>query len=233
MRNLALRILAIAFALAPAADSSAQPARYQFRYEVPVKPGMSPQYEQYVKKIVEAGKKTQAQPWIAVQHTTGTPGGTYSFVLPFEKWADRDSWLTPQQMLAKAFGEAEATKIASAGQAAMESFQTSVAELQKDLSGKPGSTSGVAANYLVSVTQVKPDRIQDYRLALSKIRAAEAKASGTPERVARRVIEGDRFLFSSVAPFASGAARDAWPEFSDFMGAMYPEEEIRHILATL
>ena len=116
MRSFVLRTLTLALGLALAADATAQNARYQLRMEARVKPGMSAQYEQYVKKIVEAGKKSEAQSWLAFQLTAGGPGGVYSFVLPFEKWADRDGWLTPMQMLVKAFGEAEAAKIAGAGQ---------------------------------------------------------------------------------------------------------------------
>jgi hypothetical protein len=47
------------------------------------------------------------------------------------------------------------------------------------------------------------------------------------------VIEGDRFIFSTATPFASGAARDQWPTFQEFMGAVYSNAEIRQILATL
>ena len=233
MKGIALRALVTAIAATLAAAASAQDPRYQYRLEVRVKPGMTAQYEEYGKKIVEAAKKVQAQQWLGFQITAGGRGGVYAFVLPFEKWADRDSWISPAQMLVRAFGEVEGMKIASAGQALTESSESVISELQRDLSTKLDPSSGVAANYLVSRSHVKPDKVADFRLALSKIRAAEAKAPASPSRIARRVIEGDRFLFSTATPFASGAARDQWPAFQEFMGAAYSDSEIRQILATL
>jgi len=133
MKGIALRALATAVAATLAAAASAQDPRYQYRLEVRVKPGMTAQYEEYGKKIVEAAKKVQAQQWLAFQITAGGRGGVYAFVLPFEKWADRDSWISPGQMLVRAFGEAEGMKIASAGQALTEGSESAISELQRDL----------------------------------------------------------------------------------------------------
>jgi antibiotic biosynthesis monooxygenase (ABM) superfamily enzyme len=228
--------LVIAAILLPlGAIAQSQPPRYQFVLEVQVKPGANAQHEEYVKKIVEAAKKTPgSQSWLAFQLTSGGPSGVYSYVLQFDQWADRDSWISPPDLLVKAFGAAEASKIMAAGLAASERSQTSIAEFQPDLSSRVDAPPpGVAANYLVTRAQVIPGKAADYQLALSKIRAAEAKAAGAPRRIARRVIEGDRFLFTSATPFASGAERDRWPQFRDFMSASYSEAEIRQILATL
>lgn len=235
MKSLRMASLMTAATLSPwGALAQNQPPRYQFVLEVQVKPGANAQHEQYVKKIVEAAKKTPGSPpWLAFQLTSGGPSGLYSYVLQFDKWADRDSWIPPPELLAKAFGAAEAGKIMEAGLAASERSHTSISEFQPNLSSMIDVSPGVAANYLVTRAHVIPGEAADYQLALSKIRAAESKAAGAPRRIARRTIEGDRFIFTSATPFSSGAERDRWPEFQDFMGASYSEAEIRQILATL
>ena len=65
-----------------------------------------------------------------------------------------------------------------------------------------------------------------------KIRAAEAKAGASPT-VTRRIVEGDRYTFTSSVGYDSGAERDKWPNFGEFMGAMYSEREIQQIMEML
>ncbi len=45
----------------------------------------------------------------AIRHTTAFgPGFTYLTALPFNTWAEREKWSSPQSSLVAAYGEAEA-----------------------------------------------------------------------------------------------------------------------------
>jgi hypothetical protein len=133
-------------------------------------------------------------------------------------------------MLTKAYGEEEAAKIMRAGEAAIASSRTTVSSLQPELSTHLDTFSSVAANYLVSRSEVKPDKVLDYEFVISKIRAADEKAVGSPRRIGRRYVEGNRYTFVTSTAFNTYAERDKWPSFSDYMGKMYGEEEIRQLL---
>ena len=96
-------------------------AQSQFQYVVTqtVKPGMAMQYEEYIKKIVEAAEKNgDAQNWNVFMTTDGASGGQYVIVLSHDNWAAKDAWTTPAAMLTEAFGEDEAAKIMRSGQIA-------------------------------------------------------------------------------------------------------------------
>lgn len=207
-------------------------ARYQYVLLVSVKPGMTEQYESYVGKVVEAAKKIgSVQSWAAFQRTVGSDGDRYGFVLTFDSWADRDSWTTVNAMLRKAFGDDEAAKIERSGQAAIAGRSTEVRAHQPDISSGTAPAS-LAANYLVSRTQIVPERVADYIFAIGKIRDAESKASGAPSRAGYRVVEGNRWVFTSATPFANGAERDRWPGFDKFM-SVYSAQEREQIMHAL
>lgn len=227
------RWTALLLGVALPAVAQNQPAKYQYILTVQVKPGTAQQYEDYVKKIVEAAKKNgDAQNWAAFNVTVGGPGGQYGFVLPFNTWAEQDSWTSPREMLVKAFGEEEAAKITRSGVAAMESSEATISQFQSDLSSKEAGAGGIKNSYVVSRTTIKPEKVQDYRLAISKIRAAYDKAGGAPSTV-RRTIRGNRWTFSSATGYDSGAERDKEPEFGATMSAMYSDREIEQIMDML
>ena len=108
-----------------ALTASAQPA-HQFVLQVQVKPGAAMQYEDYVKKVVEAAKSIGAQNWAAFQTTMGGPANQYIFAVTFENWGDRDSWKTVPQILMEAHGDEDGAKAYRAGQATIESSESFV-----------------------------------------------------------------------------------------------------------
>lgn len=227
----AIRAIVILLVLGWCTSVLAQSTR-QMTYRTIVKPGMNQQYEDYIKKYVEAANKLgNVQPWAAFQTTVGGPAAEYFILLPFDDWGDRDAWTSPQQLLIKAFGEEEAAKVLRTGQAAVVSTETYITENQSESTATGGGS--IAAYYTVSSTHVIPSKINDYRLAISKVWSAEAKATGAPPHTMRRVITGDRWMFSASTPFANGAARDKWPKFRDYMSAQYSDAEIRQILADI
>jgi len=220
--------------LAMASLAVAQSAKYHYNVTVTVKQGMSQQYEDYIKKIVEAAEKNgDAQNWYAFQPTVGTTGGQYIFVLPHESWAEKDSWTSPSDMLQKAFGEKEAATITRLGTVAVAKSETTESTLAPALSTHLDRNDGVRARYLVSTSHVSPGRGGDYTYGVRKIRGAEAKAEGSPRRTTRRQILGDRNVFTTATGFDSGAERDKWPAFGDYMSAAYSESEISQIMETL
>lgn len=224
-------LFCILFIFTWCASVAAQPQR-QMTITTIVKPGMAGQYEDYIRKFVEAANKLgDVQPWAAFQTTVGGPQGEYFVLLPFSDWGDRDSWTQAQQILVKAFGAEEAAKINRAGQAAVQHSETAITQNQPESTGTTGGS--IAAFYQVTRTKVIPHKGGDFRLALSKIWKAEAKAAGAPTHSLRRTISGDRWVFLTATPFESGAERDKRPSFQDFMSAQYSAAEIRQILETL
>lgn len=220
--------------LAMASFATAQSAKYHLNFTVTVKQGMSQQYEDFLKKLVEAAEKNgDAQNWYTFQPTAGTSGGQYGIVLPHESWAAKDSWTSIQDMLVEAFGEKEAATIRRLGDVAIAESATTESELAPALSTHADRNDGVRARYIVSTSRVRPGKAQDYMYALRKIREAEAKAEGSPRRTTRRVVLGNRAIITTATGFDTGAERDQWPAFADYMSAAYSENEIRQILDTI
>ena len=124
--------------LAMASFAVAQSAKYHYNVTVTVKQGMSQQYEDFIKKIVEAAEKNgDTQNWYTFQPTVGTTAGQYFIVLPHESWAEKDSWTPPPDMLEKAFGEKEAATIMRLGTVAVAESETT----ESRLSGRSPSDS--------------------------------------------------------------------------------------------
>ncbi len=217
--------------LAMASLVVAQPAKFHYNVTVTVKQGMSQQYEDYVKKIVEAAEKNgDAQDWYTFQPTDGTTRGQYLVVLPHENWEEKDSWTSAQDMLVKAFGEKEAATITRLGTVAIAETETTTSRLAPALSTHLDRNDGVRARYLVTTRRATPGRGRDYTYALRKVWEAEAKAEGSPRRITRRQVLGDRTIITTATGFDTGAERDKWPAFGDYMSAAYSESEIRQII---
>ena len=223
----------LSLAMVGSAVAQNQPPKYHFTVRVSVKSGMNAQYEAMVKKVVEAAKKNGDQNWFTFNVSAGGAGNQYGFVIPFNTWEERDGWANPMAMLQKAFGEDEAAKIMRDGSIAEEgSGETIVSQIETLASSPRAGSGGIKKFYLVRHAVIRPGKAGDYRLALSKIRAAEDKAGG-PVTTTRRTILGDRNEFTSTVGYDTGAERDRWPGFGDFMGAMYTEQETRQILEML
>ena len=88
-------------------------------------------------------------------------------------------------------------------------------------------------HYMVTRTEIDPEMMGEYRLAISKIWQAQAKAGNAPTHVMRRRIMGNRMILHTVSGYDSGAARDKWPLFADFMAKSYSPTEIDQIMSTV
>jgi hypothetical protein len=208
-------------------------AQTQFQYVVTqtVKSGMATEYEEFIKKIVEAAEKNGgAQNWYVFVTTAGGSGGEYAFVLPHENWAAKDAWTTPKAMLTEAFGEDEAAKIMRSGELAIASSESVTGALARDLSTQLDSSAGMRKYYEVSTSRLRNHLVADYVYGVQKIREAEGKAAGAPRRIVRRQVHGDRRVFTTATGYDSRAERDKWPVFEDYMSAAYSQSEIDAIM---
>jgi hypothetical protein len=207
----------------------AQEGEYTHVTWVTVKPGMTAEYEDFVKKVVSgAAKINDPRTITAYSVAVGGPQRTYAHARTFKKWAELDANLTIPQILAKAYGDVEAAKIFKTGTSAIESSETRVSQAILALSRSGPSGGGTAAFVLVIRTEVEPSMGRTYRKYLDKVKAAEDKYDPSP--VSRRVsVLGDAQVWTTVRAFNKWAERDAVMAPGEAMTKAYGEEESREI----
>jgi cellobiose-specific phosphotransferase system component IIB len=196
---------------------------------VTVKPGMTAEYEDYVKKIVAgAAKINDPRAITAYSVAMGGPQRTYVHARTFKKWAELDDNLTIPQILTKAYGDVEGTKVFKMGSSAVESSETRVSRVIPELSRSGPSGAGPTAYVLVIRTEVEPSMGRSYRKYLDKVKAAEDKYDASP--VSRRVsVLGDAQVWSTVRGFNKWAERDTGMGPGEALAKAYGEEEAREI----
>ena len=228
-KSLAL-VLIFLFVLAPFAASQDRPSQYLEIITITIKPGTAPQFEDYVKKIVDAANKVGvAQTWQGGQIDLGGAANTYAVVLPFEKWGDRDAWIRFPEYLAKAYGESEAAKIMRVGEPTIQSVDTEVHQLLEDLT--TGLEGAVEPSQFVFVRlhEVKPEMVSEYRLFRAKVKEAEQQADG--RRVIRRVsVVGQSNIYSSATPFNKWSERDGRSSLMEFLSKTHGEAEAAQLV---
>jgi len=229
MKRSIVLILGLAIASALAAPLLAQEGEYSHVTWVTVKPGMTAEFEDYIKKITAgATKANDARAVTAYSVAMGGPQRTYAFARTFRKWAELDTDLTIPQILAKAYGEMEGAKISKMGSSAIESSETRVSRVIPALSRSAPSGGGQTAYVFVTRTEVQPSMARTYRKYLDKVKAAEDKHDPSP--VSRRVsVLGDAQVWSTVRAFNKWAERDAVMNLADAMVKVYGEAEAREI----
>ena len=189
-------------------------AQFQQLIEVQVKPGHEIGYENYIKKIKEAADKIGSPvSWSTFYVAVGKPGSTYRIALSFDKWADRDAWQGPRQVLVEAFGEQEGTKIYTEGtsHAAKSSFR--IWQVIDDGTANPQAPgAGPAPFYEVTIRWVKPEMLAEYQGLLRRFKSAyegdEVNASVT--RWVLRFGSGENRTFRRTQPFDKWGDRDKW-----------------------
>ena len=229
MRRSVVFVLGLALASVLAAPLTAQEGEFTHVTWVTVKPGMTAEFEDYVKKIV-AGAPKANDPRAVTGYSVamGGPQRTYAFARTFKKWGELDADLTIPQILAKAYGDVEGAKTYKAGSSAIESSETRVSRIIPELSRSGPSGGGPTAYVFVIRTEVEPSMGRTYRKYLDKIKAAEDKHDPSP--VSRRVsVLGDAQVWSTVRAFNKWAERDAVMNPGEAMTKAYGEEEAREI----
>lgn len=232
LRALALS-LPVAFGVAPwgeAQTQASQPAEFIQVITTTVKSGAVADYEDFVKKIVAGANKIGApQHWSTSQVSIGAPGFTYTVVLPFNKWADVDAWNAVPDILVKAYGEAERTRIMKSGRAAIERTETAVYRLLPDLSTRPKAFDPPPAFIHLFVTEVEPAMVPTWENFLARIKAAQEKSPQAPTAVRRVAALGASNTYVTAVPFNKFAERDSWPTNMAVLRDAYGETEARSI----
>jgi cellobiose-specific phosphotransferase system component IIB len=229
MRRSVVLVFGLALAGALAVPLLAQEGEFTHVTWVTVKPGMTAEYEDYVKKIAAgAAKVNDPRAVSAYNLAMGGPQRTYAFARTFRKWGELDDNLTIPQILAKAYGDVEGAKIFKAGSSAVESSETRVSRTIPELS-RSGPSGGATAAYVFVVrTEVEPSMGRTYRKYMDKLKAAEDKHDPSP--VTRRVsVLGDAQVWSSIRSFNKWAERDALMSPGEAMTKAYGEAEAREI----
>ncbi len=236
MKGLKFLALALAFlfVLTPFAISQDRPSKYLEVITVKTRPGAAPQFEDFVKKIVEGANKIGAQQtWGAGNVELGNQGTTYIFWLPFEKWGDRDGWTLYPEILSKAFGDKEAANIIRSGNVATESVETAAHVLLEDLT--TGLQGAVEPSKFIFVRRVEVERemVSDYQLFIAKVKEAQEGTSNGRRSIRRLSVMGPRNIYSTATPFNQWSERDEVPNFMEMMGKAHSEAEARELLDTV
>ena len=163
-----------------------------------VVPGMIGQFEGVVRQVNEAFKQTGAAPQISL--TFGTVAGgdfrTYYFATPFNEQSDRDAWRNLQDVLVEAYGQEEAIKILTAGDASIRSLETRISITQVNAASLAGGIpTEFPALATVVRTEVDPALIGDYTLFQTKLKEAEVAAG--VQWLRQRTIRGPLNLFTA------------------------------------
>lgn len=108
-----------------------------FRTEV--RPEMVPAYEEYLDKLKAAQEKVEGTPTATRRVAVLGPANTYVTSLPFDKYAERDSWLPPADVLRQAYGEAEARRLNEVWLKSIKNAEAFVVTYRPDLSRIPAA----------------------------------------------------------------------------------------------
>ena len=234
MKGLRFLALALVCLVVFTSLASSQPLKYLEVVTISVRPGAVPQFEDYVKKIVEAANKVGvADTWTTLQVELGLPGNTYSVTLQFDSWAERDAWTPYPEYLAEAFGDSEAAKIMRTGEATIQSLDTIVLETLPELSV---NLEGAKLNafYWVRRDLVKPSGIEDFRIFISKLKEAEAQVGDDRIRIRRASAVGPVWTYSTAIGFDKWSERDpSGPTFMEMMNKTHGEAETAKLLETV
>jgi hypothetical protein len=227
-------VLSLGVALASGVFAQNAPARYLQLVEINVKAGSEAQFETYVKKIREAADKIGTpQGWTFAQPVVGASNPTYYVFVQHEKWAERDAWAPIPQMLTKAFGEAEAQKIAKAGGESIWGSQSTVYTLDKERSWNLSAYKGPTPYFMILRGMVKPDMVDEYQRVISRLKEAQEKAATKVAGIRRTSTYGPSWEFYLAVPMEKFADLDGQDGPWQNAAKAFGEEESRALQATL
>jgi hypothetical protein len=229
-------LLSLAVAAAVFAQTQMQAGSFFQITTVTVKASGALDYEEYLKKSAAAREKLAIQTPSRVSVYSVRMGGTgytYQIVSPFEKWADVDSWMPPQEILTKAYGELEATKIVKLGRSAVESQRSEVFRSQPQLSTNPNAMTPPFPFASIARVEIDPAMGQAYQMALSKIKTATEKAGNFPPAIRFTAVHGTTPTYMTATPFRKFAERDTTTNLPEALEKEFGEAEARWVLDTL
>jgi hypothetical protein len=216
--------------LAAAQGQPTQPAEFIHVITITVRSGAIPEFEAFQKRIVAGANKIGApQRWFTSHVSFGGPGRTYSVVLPFNKWSEVDGWTPVPQILLKAYGQAEGTRIMTAGGLLTERTETAVYRLLPELSTRPKAFDPPPAHVHLFVTEVEPAMVPQWESYLARIKTAQEKSPQAPTAVRRVAVLGAGNTYVTAVPFNKFADRDSWPTNMALLQEAYGEAEARSL----
>lgn len=227
--------VALFFAVALAAGAMAQnaPAEFLMVYDIQVRPGAHPQFEEYIRKIREAADEVGApQHWVTSQVTFGGPGNHYVIALQFDEWGALDGWDAVPQILEQAYGEDEAAKIVQSGFAAVEHSENTINRLLPDLSYNADDLEP-APMYRVRRSEIHREMQPEYRLFLARVNEAWEKAGDSRTDVRRISAMGETAVYSNATPFTNWSEWDDAGDFWEMMETAHGEMETRRLQEVL
>ena len=175
-------MLVIGMALALVSPALAQdgPAQFQQMVHFTVKPGMEDQFEAIVKQYVEAADKTGApNRWNVFHQGPGGSPNHYHLVTSFNEFSERDAWTGPGEMFIEAHGEEEFAAANRRWAAAVTNVHITLSTHQPDLSTKK-TAGGIQNHYLATNTEIRPDKLQEYRWRSGKSAKLRTRRRGPP-----------------------------------------------------
>ena len=228
MKSVLRFALAAAFLFAIALPVVAQnpPSEFIQIITTTVRPGAVTEYEDFVKAIIAGANKIGApQRAVAYQVGVGGPSFTYNIVLPFNKWEDMDSWPSIQQILTRAYGDAEGARILKSGRDAIDHSESAVFRTLRNLSTRPRFNDPPAPFVMVVRTEIDPAMSVSYERYLSKVKAAQEQEPGT--RTVNRSVSvlGSGVTYLAANFFSKNAERDNWPAVPDLMRKTYGDAD--------
>jgi hypothetical protein len=183
---------------------------------VVVKPGMADAFEAQVKVVQDARAKAKdpvARTFWSVGR--GGPARTYFVTMRLNKWAEIESLTTNQDVLAKAVGEREASRITDAMGDTVESAETQVLSVWKGMNSWKDGAYGYA---WVTESQVRPAAIPQWEQQVAARVAAAKKSPASPPTIRYRTTLGPSARFVTSRFFDKWSDVDAWPELKDLAG---------------
>lgn len=228
-------LLIVAFAV----TASAQSQHIQL-VQIEVKSGSEAEFTAFMTKLVEAADKTQnSMEWLTAHGILGTAGTHYYIFMDFDSWGERDAWVEAPQLLAEAFGEAEAQKIMKMGGESMWTFESTVFDLDEERSwnlsslGTAGTIAGAARYYQLLLGKVKPGMVDEYLSTIARIKVAQEASESKRPGIRRTSSMGDSWTFYAAFPFEKWedleTVNDLWQNVADAHG----EAEARQLQRTL
>ena len=115
------------------------PPAHTLVFRTEVRPEMVPAYEEYLDKLKAAQEKVEGTPTATRRVAVLGPANTYVTSLPFDKYAERDSWPPPADVLRQAYGEAEARRLNEVRLKSIKNAEVFVVNYRPDLSRIPAA----------------------------------------------------------------------------------------------
>lgn len=109
--------------------------------EVQINPEMATEYAAYLRKLKAARDKQASAPTALRHNNAFGPGFIYLIASPFDSWAEREKWGTPDEALRAMYDEAEVAQLTDIRERSVRAVRTWVVAHRRDLSRIPVGTT--------------------------------------------------------------------------------------------